>query len=385
MTTLAHGTRKSLEAASERKPLRPTAARVRRIVLVGLGNIGSQAADLIARMGVAEITLIDQGTYESKNVAGQAIEQADVGRAKVDVTAGRLRRINPGLVIRPIHAKLQDVPLGRLRADVMLCGLDSRLARSCANQAARRLGMTLIDAGVEPSQLLARVNVHRSDPDCSCIQCGWSDEDYNLIESPNPCKPEDAAPSTNAPAALGALAASMTAIELKKLMDGDHAAGRQITYCALTHKLFVTAIGVNRQCRCEHDPWRIVGLRQSPARLTLGQALRQGQALSVPGKTFARALVCSACGARRELLRLERRLTRRQLTCSRCGAAMVAPGFDQLDRLDAAWPGPSSPWLRRPLAALGIVEGDVLRLSTSQGDRHLQVGAAANSREVLHA
>jgi molybdopterin/thiamine biosynthesis adenylyltransferase len=358
---------------------------------VGLGNIGAAAADLMARMGLAEITLIDQGAYERKNVTGQAIDQTAVGRPKVDVIAERLRRINPDLVVRPIHARLQDVPLGLLRenVDVMVCALDNRLARSYANQATRQLGIaTLIDAGVEPSQLLARVNVHRSDSSSSCLQCGWSDEDYNLIESRNPCQQEDTAPSTNAPAALGALAASMLTIELKKLIDGDldHlAAGKQITFCALTHKLFVTAIGPNRHCRCDHVPWRLTTLKPSPERFTLGEALRLGQTLSVPGKTFVRALVCRDCGARRKLLRLEGRFSRRQLTCSRCDASMIAPGFDQLDRLDVNSLDAESPWLRRPLAALGIVEGDILSLGTTKGERHFEVRSEVKRPEVLHA
>jgi molybdopterin/thiamine biosynthesis adenylyltransferase len=369
---------------------KPTAA-IRHTVLLGLGNIGSQAADLLARLGIAEMTLVDQGTFESKNISGQAIDfdQAAAGRPKVQVIAERLRRINPDLVIHTNHAKLQDVPLAHLRADVMVCGLDSRLSRAAANQAAIHLGIpTLIDAGVEPSQLLARVNVHRPNATSSCLTCGWNDQDYNLIEATNPCQKEDAAPSTNAPAALGALAASLLALEFKKLLHGDTeyvAAGRQITYCALTHKLYVTAIDRNRQCRCDHAPWLIAAARHSPAKLSAGMLLKRGQAISVPGKTFISALVCRECGARRKVLRLLGRLAARQLSCSRCGAGMVAPGFDQLDRLDVASLGADSPWLTCPLTRLGIVAGDILYLHARKGGRHLEMGRGSNGKEAIHA
>lgn len=371
---------------------RSAPSKLRCVALVGLGNIGSHAADLMARLRIAELVLIDQGTYERKNIAGQSIElRSAIGRRKVDVVAERLRRINPDLVIHAIHSKLQDVPLGLLRGDVMVCGLDSRVARAYANQACLWLGIpTMIDVGVEPSHLLARVTVHRTDLKSSCLQCGWSDKDYDLIEARNPCQVEDLAPATNTPAALGALAGSIAAMELKKVIDGDWehlAAGKQITVCALTHTMFATTIGRGRECRCDHDPWQIIPFTKNPSSITLQEMIRRGRRMSVPGKTFIRALVCQGCGARRKLLRLEGRLTARHLACSRCGTGMVAPGFDQLEWLDSGSFGAKLPELRRPLAALGLVAGDILRLRSDAGDRHLQITSrsAPIRQEVRHA
>ena len=122
--------------------------------------------------------------------------------------------------------------------------------------------------------------------------------DYELIEASNPCQKEKA-PATNAPAALGGVAASLAALQLKKALDGnDDSAtpGQQITFCGLTNKLIVTDVGINPHCLCDHEAWHITPLRQSPERYTLGQALRQGRALSLPGKAFIRTLVCTGCG-----------------------------------------------------------------------------------------
>lgn len=368
------------------------AGRLARAVLVGLGNIGSHAADLIARLQIDELVLIDQGTFESKNVIGQAIERRSaIGKRKVDVVAERLHRINPQLAIRAVHSKLQNVPVGLLRCDVMVCALDSRDSRAYANQACLWLGIpTLIDSGVEPTQLLARVNVHRFGSGSSCLQCGWSDADYNLLEARNPCQSEDFAPSTNSPAALGAFAASLAVVELKKVIDGDFdhpAAGKQITVCGLNHSMFATTIGRNRECRCDHEPWHIVPFAKEPSRITLRDMIGRDEWLSVPGKTFIRALVCRKCGTRRKLLRLEGRLTPRHVTCSRCGAGMVAPGFDQLDSLGVDSLGADSPQLNRPLSALGIADGDVIRVHGAGGDRHFQITTrrVRAGGEVLHA
>ena len=41
--------------------------------------------------GVSRVTLVDPGQYEEKNIVGQRIDRYDVGRAKVEVQAERLR------------------------------------------------------------------------------------------------------------------------------------------------------------------------------------------------------------------------------------------------------------------------------------------------------
>ena len=124
-----------------------------------------------------------------------------------------------------ISAAVEAVPLGRLRADAILACVDSRAARQYLNQAARRLGVPLIDAGVQSDGWLARVSVFRSAPDCACLECGWDQTDYDAIEQTYPCHPggEEPAP-TNAPAHLGALAAALQVIELQRLLDGQGAA-----------------------------------------------------------------------------------------------------------------------------------------------------------------
>jgi molybdopterin/thiamine biosynthesis adenylyltransferase len=132
----------------------------RRLALIGLGNIGSHLAPLAAAMpGVGSVTLIDPDSYEEKNLGAQAITPADVGMAKAIVQARRLQEINPRLRVTPIVERVENVPLGALRADVIAGCLDSRRARRWLNRMAWRLGVPLVDAGVRAEGMLARVQV----------------------------------------------------------------------------------------------------------------------------------------------------------------------------------------------------------------------------------
>lgn len=120
-----------------------------RVTVVGAGgNIGSHLVTHLARMpAVSVVTLIDRDRYEPKNLASQDITIRDVGRPKARVQAERLMRIRPDLRVRAICDTVERVPIGLLRADVVLACLDSLVARQWVNQAAWRLGCCWIDAG----------------------------------------------------------------------------------------------------------------------------------------------------------------------------------------------------------------------------------------------
>ena len=119
-----------------------------------------------------------------------------------------------------VSLPVETVPLGRLRADVILACVDSRAARQYLNQAARHLGVPLIDAGVFPDGLLARVSVFLPGAEHACLECTWDQADYDAIEQSYPCQggvPDAAA--SGAPAHLGALAAAVQAIECQRRFD----------------------------------------------------------------------------------------------------------------------------------------------------------------------
>ena len=74
-------------------------ARVRaaRIVVVGVGGVGSWVAEGLARSGVASLTLIDLDQVSESNINRQVqAVGATVGQAKVAALGARLRDIHPG-------------------------------------------------------------------------------------------------------------------------------------------------------------------------------------------------------------------------------------------------------------------------------------------------
>src|SRR5262249_39035744 len=159
-----------------------------------------------------------------------------------------------------------------LRGDLILACLDSRRARQYVNQAAWRLGVTWIDAGVDAGGLLARVNIYEPGIENTCLECAWDERDYEALEQTYPCSGVANEPApTNSPSWLGALAASLQANECQKLLAGkiDKAAiGQQVLLDVLYHKHYVTTFKRNPYCRFSHKVWPIERLSYGPAELT---------------------------------------------------------------------------------------------------------------------
>ncbi len=74
------------------------------VAVIGLGAVGSFAAEALARSGIGTLTLVDFDLVGATNINRQLFAlSSTVGRPKVDVAARRLRDINPDIDVRPLR------------------------------------------------------------------------------------------------------------------------------------------------------------------------------------------------------------------------------------------------------------------------------------------
>ncbi|MDD2983386.1 MAG: tRNA threonylcarbamoyladenosine dehydratase [Crocinitomicaceae bacterium] len=74
------------------------------VLIVGLGGVGSYAAEFIARAGIGKITLIDGDSFDISNKNRQLTAlDSTIGRNKAVVLAERLRDINPEIELNVIE------------------------------------------------------------------------------------------------------------------------------------------------------------------------------------------------------------------------------------------------------------------------------------------
>lgn len=75
------------------------------VMLLGLGGVGSYAAEALARGGVGKLTLVDNDEVAPSNLNRQLPAlQSTVGLSKTDVVRARLQDAAPDLVIETVNA-----------------------------------------------------------------------------------------------------------------------------------------------------------------------------------------------------------------------------------------------------------------------------------------
>lgn len=348
------------------------------VIVIGGGNIGSHAAALIARnKTVGCMILIDPGCFSASNLVSQNILPSDVGVPKVAAIAALLKSIRPDLEVRQYAEPVAAVPLGDLRGDVIVCCVDSRIARQYANEIAWRLGIRWIDTGVDGDGWLVRIAVYVPGKELACLECEWSDDDYELLETGYPCQEGPESYATHATAELGALAGSLAAAEVRKILDGDDQCslgGRQLLIDVRHHRQYLANMQFFRECRFNHDTWVIETLARGAQHLSVADALALGSgdgdaALVQEGQSFVSRLTCVSCGWCSDTgWTLSGRFGRWQRHCQLCGGQVLPTALDQEAELKAELL--TEPWLSSSLARLGYRTGDVFSVKTEQRVEH---------------
>lgn len=88
------------------------------VVVLGVGGVGSWAAEALARAGIGELTLVDFDRIAPSNLNRQVHAlTSTIGRLKVEVMAERLTQINPALTIHTHAERLLPEALPDYLAD----------------------------------------------------------------------------------------------------------------------------------------------------------------------------------------------------------------------------------------------------------------------------
>jgi tRNA A37 threonylcarbamoyladenosine dehydratase len=142
-------------------------ARLRdsRVIVVGLGGVGSWAVEALARTGVGHLSLVDADDLCLSNTNRQLPAIAgQYGRGKADAMAERCRAINPAIDVDPIASFLTPSNMEGLldrEVDVVLDACDSFRTKLEAIAWCRRRKRPLVTVGsaggrTDPTQVRVR-------------------------------------------------------------------------------------------------------------------------------------------------------------------------------------------------------------------------------------
>lgn len=129
------------------------------VAVVGIGGVGSWAAEALARSGVGRITLIDMDHVSESNINRQvqALEST-IGMAKVLAMHERIAQINPACVVRCIDAFVEPETWPSILADdvdAVIDACDQVKAKVAMADWARRGKKIFVTAGAAGGKKLA--------------------------------------------------------------------------------------------------------------------------------------------------------------------------------------------------------------------------------------
>lgn len=154
-----------------------------KVCIVGLGSVGSIVAEILARMGVSYIKLIDFDNIEKKNLDRTLnIYLKDIGKSKVSVIANRIKKSanNKYFKAIPINENIcKSVGFYEaLDCDVIFCCVDRPWARQTLNFIAYAHLIPVIDGGIkirtnkENSKMIgADWRAHIVGSERACLEC----------------------------------------------------------------------------------------------------------------------------------------------------------------------------------------------------------------------
>lgn len=120
------------------------------VLVVGLGGVGSFAAEFIARAGIGRMTIVDADVVDPSNRNRQLPALCSTeGQFKTEVMRERLRDINPDLQLTVIREFVTPKTVERLLAgsfDFVVDAIDSLAPKVALLHAAHRLGFRIVSS-----------------------------------------------------------------------------------------------------------------------------------------------------------------------------------------------------------------------------------------------
>jgi len=118
------------------------------VLIVGIGGVGSYAAEAIARAGVGRITLMDGDTVQPSNLNRQLVAlTSTLGMNKAEVMAARIKDIDPDTEVTALprfYRPGDDLDLGRF--DWIVDAIDDVDAKTALICRAHELEIKIISA-----------------------------------------------------------------------------------------------------------------------------------------------------------------------------------------------------------------------------------------------
>ena len=122
-----------------------------KITVIGCGGIGGETIEMLARMGIGELVLVDKDAFDLSNLNRQTLASiADLGLDKSTVAAEKVRMINPYVKVTTFNEHVDQTNIDEVIGDsnIVIDALDNVLTRVIVSRTAKQKGIPYIHGAI---------------------------------------------------------------------------------------------------------------------------------------------------------------------------------------------------------------------------------------------
>ena len=122
-----------------------------KVTVIGCGGIGGLTIEMLARMGVGELVLVDEDAFDLSNLNRQTLStHENLGQPKSEVAEKRVMEINPYVNVTSYSEHVDEENIDKLIKDsrIVIDALDNVLTRVIVSRKAREYRIPFIHGAI---------------------------------------------------------------------------------------------------------------------------------------------------------------------------------------------------------------------------------------------
>ena len=126
-----------------------------KITVIGCGGIGGETIEMLARMGIGNLVLVDKDAFDLSNLNRQTLASlSDLGLDKSAVAAEKVRLINPYVNVDIFNEHVDQENIDKIigDSDIVIDALDNVLIRVIVSRKAKEKGIPYIHGAIHGTQ-----------------------------------------------------------------------------------------------------------------------------------------------------------------------------------------------------------------------------------------
>lgn len=126
-----------------------------KIAVIGCGGIGGETIEMLARMGVGQLNLVDKDYFDVSNLNRQTLSSLkEVGLSKSEVGKDKVRLMNPYTKVNCFNEEVTEKNISKIvnDCDIVIDALDNLLTRIIVSRYCKQNEITFIHGAIHGTQ-----------------------------------------------------------------------------------------------------------------------------------------------------------------------------------------------------------------------------------------